>query len=61
MGAVITALWLAEACASERAPAAASAAGQMQAAHDGRAVWTVFPGFEAVINGSRSPAKARSN
>ncbi len=53
LGAVITALWLAEACAAEAAPDGVTAVGQMQAAHDGRAVWNDFPGFEAVLSANR--------
>ncbi|MDX1965682.1 MAG: DUF3386 family protein [Planctomycetaceae bacterium] len=49
LGAVVTALWLADVCASD----GRSAAAQMQSAHDGRAVWRDFPGFEAVLNANR--------
>ena len=51
-GLVLSALCLAQVCASENPRQPLTAAAQMQAAHDGRAVWVHFPGFEADIRAS---------
>lgn len=56
LGLVMTALWLAQACVHGANAPDATAPELLQTAHDGRAVWHKFPGFQGNIVGNRNGA-----